>query len=126
MKTTILLLSVLALAPGWAFAQSPAPTDHSGHGGAATSASAAAAPSTKAYEAASAKMHHDMAIPYTGDADVDFLRGMIPHHQGAIDMAKVAIADGKDPEVRRLAEGIIAAQEKEIAWMKEKLAKIAH
>ena len=56
-----------------------------------------------------------MDIPYTGDADVDFVRGMIAHHQGAIDMATVVIEYGADPDIRSLAEGIVAAQEKEIA-----------
>ena len=42
---------------------------------------------------------------------------MIPHHQGAVDMAKIVLAFGKDPELRKLAENIVKAQEEEIAWM---------
>jgi uncharacterized protein (DUF305 family) len=64
-----------------------------------------------------------MDIAFTGNADVDFVKGMIPHHQGAIDMAKVVLAFGKDPEVKKLAEGIIKAQEEEIAWMNTWLQK---
>jgi uncharacterized protein (DUF305 family) len=94
---------------------------HVGHG--AQAGSAAASPSTKAYEAVNAKMHKDMGVAYTGDADTDFLRGMIPHHQGAVDMAKVVLQHGKDPAVKKLAQEVIAAQEKEIAWMKDWLAK---
>ncbi len=70
------------------------------------------------------KMNQDMAsAPQTGNADKDFTAMMIPHHQGAIDMAKTELKYGKDPELRRLATAIIAAQKKEIAEMKAWEAK---
>ena len=78
---------------------------------------------SKAYAAANAKMHRDMNITFTGNSDVDFVKGMIPHHQGAIDMAKVVLAHGKDPAIRKLAEEIVKAQEAEIKMMREWLAK---
>jgi uncharacterized protein (DUF305 family) len=59
----------------------------------------------------------------TGHADQGFAILMIPHHQAAIDMAKVELQYGTDPEIRRLATDIVAAQEKEIAQMKDWLAK---
>ena len=93
--------------------------DHSKHGAANTNT----APSTAAFQAANALMHKGMDITFSGDADIDFIKGMIPHHQGAIDMAKVVLGFGKDAETRKLAETIIAAQEKEIAMMTEWLKK---
>lgn len=78
---------------------------------------------TRAYEEANSKMHRDMGAALTGDPDIDFMQGMIPHHQGAIDMAEVALKYGKDPEVRKLAEAVIKAQTGEIAFMKDWLAK---
>ncbi len=72
---------------------------------------------TQAYRAASAAMHEAMNIELTGDANVDFARGMIAHHEGAIDMAAVLLEHGDDPELRQLAEAIIAAQEAEIAFL---------
>lgn len=75
------------------------------------------------YGSAMQTMHEGMmAVKPTGDADVDFVTGMIPHHQGAIDMAKVVLEKGADPEIKKLAEGIIKAQESEIKMMNDWLA----
>lgn len=114
---TCALVLTLAVAPlGLAHAQG---MDHSAHGAApAANAAGADDPATAAYMAANEKMHADMAIEFSGDPDADFVRGMIPHHQGAIDMAKVVLEHGSDPEIRELAEGVISAQEEEIEMMK--------
>lgn len=79
--------------------------------------------STQAYQAAMSKMSQGMSVTYTGDADKDFVNGMIPHHQGAVDMAQVELKYGKDPQMRKLAQNVIASQNKEIALMKAWQAK---
>jgi uncharacterized protein (DUF305 family) len=108
-------------------AQTPAPDhskmDHSKMGHSMPGAAVGDTAATTAFKAANDKMHAGMAIPFTGNADEDFIKGMLPHHQGAVDMAKIVLEHGKDPAVRKLAEEIIKAQDTEIALMKAWLAK---
>lgn len=69
------------------------------------------------------KMMRDMHAPgYTGNADVDFLAMMIPHHEGAVEMARLVLIHGRDPLTRKLAEEIIAGQVVEIEGMQRRLA----
>jgi uncharacterized protein (DUF305 family) len=82
-----------------------------------------ASPAVAAFRAANARMHQAMDIPYSGNVDVDFVRGMIPHHRGAIDMARVLIEHGRDEQTRRWAQEIIREQEREIREMEEWLRR---
>jgi uncharacterized protein (DUF305 family) len=70
------------------------------------------------------KMDNGMkSAPMNGDRDHDFCTMMIPHHQGAIDMAKAELVYGKDPVIRRLAEEILVDQQSEIQAMQLWLSK---
>lgn len=79
--------------------------------------------STDLYAPAMKSMHENMSMAPTGNADADFMRVMIPHHQGAIDMALLVLVHGKDPQVRELAENVIRTQQSEIAFMREWLKR---
>jgi DUF305 family protein family protein len=102
---------------------------HGGHspGHAAPGRDAAFSPELRAFaremDAGMDRMMKDMHAPgYTGNADVDFLAMMIPHHEGAVEMARLVLVHGKDPLTRQLAGEIIASQTSEIAAMRERLA----
>ncbi len=66
------------------------------------------------------------SMSMTGKADVDFAMMMRVHHQGAIDMAQAELRDGKEPQMKKMAKNIIAAQKKEIAELDRFLAKMGH
>ncbi|MEO6256117.1 MAG: DUF305 domain-containing protein [Sphingomicrobium sp.] len=66
---------------------------------------------------AMARMHGAMAVHAGSDPDRAFAHMMIPHHQGAIDMARIELRFGKDERLRRLAQGIIVEQQQEIVVM---------
>jgi len=76
-----------------------------------------------AMKAAIDRMHHAMLTVPTGDPDRDFARMMIPHHQGAIEMAKVELQYGRNERLRRLAQAIIVEQQQEIAVMRLELER---
>jgi uncharacterized protein (DUF305 family) len=120
----IVLATMIAALPSLALAQGASHGGHSGHSTPAQATQTPETPATKGYREANAKMHRDMDIKYSGDAGIDFVRGMIPHHQGAIDMAKVALQNAKDEQIRKWATDVIREQEREIAemqaWLKQK------
>ena len=115
MRTTTFLLTALLLA-----GVTPASAQNmTGHSGMAMTTPAGDASMMDSM----AKMNQAMSsAPMTGNPDHDFVAMMIPHHQGAIDMANFELQHGKDPALRKLAHDIIAAQDKEIAFMKRWLA----
>lgn len=79
---------------------------------------------SKAYLDSMKDMHGDMSAGVkAADPDVAFAQGMIPHHQGAINMAEVELKYGKDLAMRKMAENVISAQKAEIATMQQWLAE---
>ena len=93
-------------------------------GGASPAARAAADGFQATMDAAMTRMHQAMAAPRTGDPDRDFAAMMIPHHQGAIEMAEAQLRFGRDERLRRLAHGIIVEQTQEIAVMRQVLGTL--
>ena len=110
--------ALLAALAGPALAQQPMPGSAMPMKPTAPTTATSASPSSEAFKPADERMMRDMNRPMTGDADQDFVAGMLPHHQGAVEMAKVELRYGTNPQMRRLAQGIVAAQEKEIAQMR--------
>jgi uncharacterized protein (DUF305 family) len=122
-------LSVLS---GSAASANPNPSSHQHHGGAPAPQTQVQAPSgsagqsgngseaTRAYMEALDKMHGPMMqAAQEPDPDIAFVKGMIPHHQSAIDMAKVVLQHGKDEQTKKWANDVIREQEREIREMRE-------
>jgi uncharacterized protein (DUF305 family) len=111
-------------ATSFAFAEDPARTDH-GRGAmpiqyvADRPDHSEEQPFLSDNDAAMKKMMADMTIRPTGDIDRDFVAMMVPHHQGAVDMAKAELKYGHNEQLRRLAQGIVANQQREIVEMRD-------
>ncbi len=103
-------ISFLLTAPALALAQQSAAS--------VAPMSSMTGPADQAFSSSMDQMQKTMsAAPMTGNADRDFVSMMLPHHQGAVAMAKVELRYGKDPMLRKMARDIIASQDKEIAEM---------
>lgn len=93
-----------------------------GHQAHEPDAAAGRSDAARAYDESMARMHRDMGRA-GDDADETFMRAMIPHHRGAVEMAEIVLEHGKDPEARALARSIIASQTAEIEQMEAWLAR---
>jgi uncharacterized protein (DUF305 family) len=123
MKTSTLVAAALVMPAFLLSAQSVGAEDMNNTKGMNVTMKPATTPADKAFAASMKTMMNGMHVKPTGKPDKDFVLMMMPHHQGAIDMAKVELQYGTDPELRQLATDIVAAQEKEIAQMKAWLEK---
>ena len=104
-----LILAVTLAAPLPAFAQE---TGHEGH------MMGDKGPASMAFMEANDRMHQAMMMEYTGNADVDFVKGMIAHHEGAIAMANDVLTNGKNSEILALANAVVSGQSTEIETLK--------
>ena len=113
-RTSILVTtSMLAVVSVWAFAQ-----DVPAHHHETVSGVTDEAPFLQENDAAMVKMMNDMAVKPTGDVNRDFVEMMLPHHQGAIDMAVAYLRYGSNEQLKRIAQEIIVDQQQEIAAMR--------
>ena len=115
---SILFIAALSVFSAAAMAQAPAHQHHAN--------TQQGSVSTQEYKTAMDEMHAGMNIAYTDDADVDFARGMIPHHQAAVAMAQTHLKYGKDPVLRKMSEDIIKAQKTEIKQLQDWLRQREH
>jgi uncharacterized protein (DUF305 family) len=117
-KRVISLATTVAFsATSFAFAEDPAKTHHV-HGAMPIQTVAGEQPFLSENAAAMDKMMADMTIKPTGDVDRDFVAMMVPHHQGAVDMAKAELKYGHNEQLRRLAQEIVVTQLQEIPAMR--------
>jgi uncharacterized protein (DUF305 family) len=117
-KRVISLATAVAVsATSFAFAEDPAKTHHV-HGAMPIQTAADEQPFLSENAAAMDKMMADMTIKPTGDVDRDFVAMMVPHHQGAVDMAKAELKYGHNEQLRRLAQEIVVTQQQEIPAMR--------
>lgn len=121
MRVLRLLITGVAFSAAASYA---AAAEHSHHAS-PPPRSAAKTQFTQAMDAGMSKMMADMhAAGSSGNPDVDFLAMMIPHHEGAVEMARLLLIHGADPVSRRLAEDIIASQQVEIEGMRRRLEQL--
>ena len=135
-RITLRAALLMALAIGPALAQAPAAQPPATHmpgmqPGMAMPGMKPGTPHGMSMSASQTEMRQKMDVmnktmtdaPMTGDPDQDFVSMMMPHHQGAIDMARIYLRDGKDPAIRRMAQKVITDQEREIGEFKAWQAK---
>lgn len=117
------IVAALVLAPVVAQAAEPPAMRMAPAESPAPGTAAAESPATAAYQQAMQTMMNAMHVPPSGNADRDFVTGMLPHHQGAIDMAKIELQYGHDPALQRMARDIISSQSEERQFMQYWLAQ---